>query len=119
MGGEIEQSAVTSFSYEHSIGKIKYELKSNVVPIGRVSTGIFYHRALLFKALADRVAISCSLVRGGYNRAWNVVLVPKRPRNVDGQTVQFPSQKFVVDLMYRPGCLMAEDSQEAIRYQHV
>ena len=26
-----------------------------------------------FQALADRIAVSCSLVRGDYNRAWNEV----------------------------------------------
>ena len=28
-----------------------------------------------FQALADRIAVSCSLVRGEYNRAWNEVML--------------------------------------------
>ena len=119
MGGAVDRSSITSFSYELSISELKYELKSNVVPIGQVKSGTFYHRAILFKALADRVAISCSLVRGDYNRAWNVVLIPENPQTVGGRNVQFPPQKYVVDLMHHPGHLMADDSQEAVQYQHV
>ena len=33
---------------------------------------IFHAR---FQALADRIAVSCSLVRGEYNRAWNEVML--------------------------------------------
>ena len=29
----------------------------------------------VFQALADRIAVHCSLVRGEYNRAWNEVLL--------------------------------------------
>ena len=28
-----------------------------------------------FQALADRIAVGCSIVRGEYNRAWNEVLI--------------------------------------------
>jgi HEAT repeat protein len=119
MGGTVDRSSITSFSYELAISEVKYELKSNVVAIGHVKQGTFYHRALLFKALADRVAVSCSLVRGDYNRAWNVVLIPEKPQSVGGRNVQFPPQKYVVDLMHHPGRLMAEDTQEAVQYQHV
>ncbi|KAK3746557.1 hypothetical protein QZH41_017037, partial [Actinostola sp. cb2023] len=75
MGGPVERDALSSFSYELPISQLKVELESNVIPIGRVQTGLYYHRALLYKALADRIAVGCSLVRGDYNRAWNEVML--------------------------------------------
>lgn len=49
MGGAIEKEKLHDFSWELHISEIEYELKSNVVPIGKVKKGTFYHRALLFK----------------------------------------------------------------------
>lgn len=49
MGGPIERDALSSFSYELPISQIKVELESNIIPIGRIHSGIYYHRALLFK----------------------------------------------------------------------
>ena len=37
---------------------------------------------LMFQALADRIAIPCSLVRGEYNRAWNEVLLAEERETV-------------------------------------
>lgn len=135
MGGPIDRGQVSNFSWELPVSQLKLDLKSNVIPIGMIKTGIHYHRALLFKvchkrrdhnfisvwqttlnsfyqflfiwwvvdwescvlarywtiilpvwlvrfftplqALADRIAVSCSLIRGQYNRAWNVVMLPE------------------------------------------
>ncbi|KAJ3062279.1 Armadillo repeat-containing protein 3 [Rhizoclosmatium hyalinum] len=53
--------------------------ESNALLIGQISAGTFYHRALLFKAICDRIGLGpCHLVRGDYNRAWNVVDVRKQ-----------------------------------------
>ena len=49
MGGPIDRGQVALFSWELPISQIRFELKSNVVPIGMIKTGIHYHRALLFK----------------------------------------------------------------------
>lgn len=49
MGGPISKDDVTQFSFELPISELKIEFNSNVIPIGYVSTGIYYHRALLFK----------------------------------------------------------------------
>ena len=35
-----------------------------------------------FQTLADKIAVSCSLVRGEYNRAWNEVLLPDQDYTV-------------------------------------
>lgn len=49
MGGDVERSDLTNFSFELHISELKTELASNVIPIGRIKCGIYYHRALLFK----------------------------------------------------------------------
>ena len=61
-------SDLSKFSSDLHIAQLKADLKSNVIPIGFVKRGIYYHRALLFKALADRIGVPTSLVRGDYNR---------------------------------------------------
>eukprot|EP00075_Anas_platyrhynchos_P003649 XP_005030658.2 armadillo repeat-containing protein 3 isoform X1 [Anas platyrhynchos] len=118
MGGAIEKEKLHDFSWELHISEIEYELKSNVVPIGKVKKGTFYHRALLFKVIADRIGIGCSLVRGEYNRAWNEVkLVDDSPQGVTG--LLLPPQEYIVDLMFEPGFLMKQGSAEADQYKRI
>ncbi|NWI18048.1 ARMC3 protein, partial [Crypturellus soui] len=116
MGGPIERDRLHDFSWELHISEIEFELKCNVVPIGKVKKGTFYHRALLFKVIADRIGIGCSLVRGEYNRAWNEVkLVDDSPQGITG--LLLPPQEYVIDLMFEPGNLMKQGSAEADRYK--
>ena len=49
MGGPIEKGQLANFSWEFPISQVRFELKSNVVPIGKIKSGIHIHRALLFK----------------------------------------------------------------------
>lgn len=49
MGGPVARGQVAQFSWELPISQLKYEKKSNVIPIGSIKAGIFVHRALLFK----------------------------------------------------------------------
>lgn len=51
MGGAVDKESLSTFSYELPIGQLKCELNSNIIPIGKIKTGIFYHRALLFKVI--------------------------------------------------------------------
>ncbi|XP_074013254.1 armadillo repeat-containing protein 3 isoform X2 [Numenius arquata] len=118
MGGPIERDKLHDFSWELHISEIEFELKSNVVPIGKVKKGTFYHRALLFKVIADRIGIRCSLVRGEYNRAWNEVeLVDDSPQGIAG--LLLPPKKYIVDLMFEPGFLIKQRSAEADQYKHI
>ncbi|XP_073190335.1 armadillo repeat-containing protein 3 isoform X4 [Lepidochelys kempii] len=118
MGGPIERDKLHEFSWELHISEIEFELKCNVVPIGKIKKGTFYHRALLFKVIADRIGIGCSLVRGEYGRAWNEVkLVDDSPQGITG--LLLPPQVYILDLMYQPGCLMKQGSAEADHYQHI
>jgi len=49
MGGAVEKGNLANFSWELPISEIKQQRQSNVLPLGSVTLGIFYHRALLFK----------------------------------------------------------------------
>ncbi|XP_062608563.1 armadillo repeat-containing protein 3-like isoform X1 [Saccostrea cucullata] len=115
MGGPIEKGQLPNFSWELPLSQVKFELKSNVVPIGKIKAGIHVHRALLFKALADRIALPCSLTRGDYNRAWNEVMLPETQEQPGGQ--KFPPCCFLVDLIHQPGQLLKSDSPEAVTYK--
>uniref|UniRef100_A0A7M4ER37 Armadillo repeat containing 3 n=1 Tax=Crocodylus porosus TaxID=8502 RepID=A0A7M4ER37_CROPO len=116
MGGPIEKDKLHDFSWELHISEIKFEQKCNVIPIGKIKKGTFYHRALLFKVIADRIGIGCTLVRGEYTRAWNEVkLVDDSPQGITG--LLLPPQVYVIDLMYQPGCLMKQGSAEADHYK--
>ncbi|XP_072707619.1 armadillo repeat-containing protein 3 [Ciconia boyciana] len=118
MGGPIERDKLHDFSWELHISEIEFELKCNVVPIGKVKKGTFCHRALLFKVIGDRIGIGCSLVRGEYNRAWNEVkLVDDSPQGIAG--LLLPPQEYIVDLMFEPGFLIKQGSAEADQYKHI
>ncbi|XP_071087900.1 armadillo repeat-containing protein 3-like isoform X1 [Haliotis cracherodii] len=115
MGGAIAKGQVTNFSWELALSQIKFELKSNVVPIGKIKAGIHVHRALLFKTLADRIAVGCSLTRGEYNRAWNEVMLPEEDE-VAG-AARYPPKPYIVDLIHKPGKLLPVNTPEAVSYQ--
>ena len=45
----MEKGNLANFSWELAISELKLQRQSNVLPLGSVTVGIFYHRALLFK----------------------------------------------------------------------
>lgn len=49
MGGPIERGQLSNFGWELPLSQLKFELKSNIVPLGKIKAGIHVHRALLFK----------------------------------------------------------------------
>ncbi|XP_047724394.1 armadillo repeat-containing protein 3 isoform X4 [Prionailurus viverrinus] len=118
MGGKMSKEKLHNFSWELHVSELKFQLKSNVVPIGQIKKGIFYHRALLFKALADKIGIGCSLVRGEYGRAWNEVqLMNESRKGLIGALP--PPEVYIVDLMFHPGGLMKLRSREADLYRYL
>lgn len=58
MGGAVEKGKLANFSLELHISEIKQQRQSNVLPLGSVRVGIFYHRALLFKVCT---AVNCDV----------------------------------------------------------
>ncbi|CAF3163521.1 unnamed protein product [Rotaria socialis] len=111
MGGTISPDDVATFGYEVAMNQLKAELHSNVVPIGRVRKGIHAQRAFLFKSLADRIGIPCTLTRGNYNRAWNEVVVGESSGGV-----RYPAKTWIVDLLHEPGRLILANSSDARSY---
>ncbi|KAK1345562.1 hypothetical protein QTO34_008021 [Cnephaeus nilssonii] len=68
------------------------------------------------RALADKIGIGCSLVRGEYGRAWNEVkLMNESQKGVIGGLP--PPEVYIVDLIFHPGGLMKLKSKEADRYR--
>ena len=108
-GGKVEKSKLESFAYAVHITELKMVQQSNVLLLGHLRKGYFYHRALLFKALADRLGLVCVLQRGEYHRAWITVTIQ----------VGDEAKSFLVDLMHQPGKLIPAESLEAIEYQRL
>lgn len=111
MGGRIAADDVATFGYEVEMNQLKAELESNIVPIGRVRKGLYPQRAFLFKTMADRLGIPCSLVRGNYNRAWNEVILGESTGGV-----RYPAKTWIVDLLHEPGRLIMANSFDARTY---
>ena len=49
MGGTIPSGDVATFGFEVAMHQLKTELRSNILPIGRVRKGVHAQRAFLFK----------------------------------------------------------------------
>ncbi|XP_063340038.1 armadillo repeat-containing protein 3 [Pelmatolapia mariae] len=117
MGGAVEMEKMHEFSWILHLSELKIQLQSNVIPIGFIKKGIYYHRALLFKSLADCIGLSCTLVRGDYNRAWNEVLLFSR--NSSNKLHSSQPCRYIVDLMHQPGNLFPVNSPAAVQYQTI
>ncbi|XP_071341519.1 armadillo repeat-containing protein 3 isoform X2 [Trachinotus anak] len=117
MGGAVEMEKLTEFPWVLHLSELKFQLQSNVIPIGMIRRGIYCHRALLFKCLADCIGISSTLVRGEYNRAWNEVLLFSGNPSSKGRSSQ--PCRFIVDLMHQPGNLLAANTPAAVQYQTI
>ncbi|KAM4705175.1 armadillo repeat-containing protein 3 [Rhinophrynus dorsalis] len=118
MGGPIEKERLHDFNWELHISELKFTLNCNVIPIGRIRKGIFYHRALLFKVIADRLGIGSSLIRGDYGRAWNEVNLIDDAQKAGTRAPPTPTT-YIIDLMHKPGHLMKDSSVDADHYQHI
>lgn len=49
MGGAVEMEKLHEFPWVLHLSELKFQLQSNVIPIGMITRGIYCHRALLFK----------------------------------------------------------------------
>nr|XP_061810184.1 armadillo repeat-containing protein 3-like [Nerophis lumbriciformis] len=118
MGGAIEKEDLHSFGWLLHICLLRCKMQCNVIPIGVISKGFYCHRALLFKYLADCIGLSCTLVRGEYNRAWNEVLLCMEDSASNGHSSQQPLC-YIVDLMHQPGRFLRTHSPAAFRYHSI
>ncbi|XP_030750535.1 uncharacterized protein LOC115878252 [Sitophilus oryzae] len=96
--------------YKLQIECLKNKLGNNIIPIGYLRLGFHCERALLFKALADKVSIPCSLVKGNLKIYWNEVAV------FEGLDTDEKVKFYVVDLIEDLGNLMPVGSREANKY---
>ncbi|XP_055784328.1 armadillo repeat-containing protein 3 [Salvelinus fontinalis] len=117
MGGAVEVDRQHDFLWELHLSELRYELQSNIIPIGQIRKGTYYHRALLYKVLADRIGVSCSLVRGEYNRVWNEVLLSVGTPYYPGCQPQ--PRAHLVDLIHQPGRLLRANTPQAKQYQTI
>lgn len=51
MGGPVDIEKQHDFLWELHLSELKVEMQSNIIPIGKIKKGTYYHRALLFKVL--------------------------------------------------------------------
>ncbi|KAF7691778.1 armadillo repeat-containing protein 3 [Silurus meridionalis] len=117
MGGPVDIEKQHDFLWELHLSELKIEMQSNIIPIGKIKKGTYYHRALLYKVLADRIGLSCSLVRGHYSRAWNEILLSSTTTRTNGFNPQL--QACIIDLMHKPGTLMKSGTPAAEQYQKI
>lgn len=137
LGGTVDEPEyIGNLGYQFHITELKLKLESNVIPIGELNVGSFYHRALLFKTICDRVGLNpCTLVRGDYNRAWNEIdvgslnsigrnLVGGMVNDLQGNGMRDEyageiSGVCIVDLMYDAGELIAINSARGLAYRSI
>ncbi|CAH1398981.1 unnamed protein product [Nezara viridula] len=117
LSGRCDKNECTYHTFELHIQELKLKLNSSVIPLGMLEVGLKLERALLFKVLADRLGVPCALVRGQYAVAWIEVEVPP----IAGDPYpDLPTEKVItnhlVDLVTRPGRLVALNCQEASIY---
>ncbi|XP_054268358.1 armadillo repeat-containing protein 3 [Macrosteles quadrilineatus] len=116
MSGMEEKEVCSNHMLDLHINELIVELVDNIIPVGHLRVGLHLERALLFKVLADRVGLPCSLVRG-WQRGWVEVCLPHlppAPRPAYPDSLLRPSH--VVDLMNNPGELLQLQSYEADLY---
>lgn len=86
----------------------QYELNSPLIGIGWVKCGGALERAILYKALADRIGLPCALHRASSAYAWCEVAVPEMA------PVSLISPIFQRVLNYRVGILCLRDGQATL-----
>lgn len=98
--------------FHHHIQMLKFKLGTSMVPIGYLRMGFHCERALMFKAIADKIGIPTSLIKGKSKLYWNeVALIECCELNCNGKL-----ERFVVDLMFDIGKLMPLGSRDAQNY---
>lgn len=95
---------------------LKEKLSSNVIPVGYLRLGFHCERALLFKAIADKVGIPTSFVKGRNKIYWNEVILIKEYDDCDVAMCCRNLCVYIVDLMDKIGELLPVGSKEANAY---
>ncbi|CAH0727623.1 unnamed protein product, partial [Brenthis ino] len=120
MSGLTQERDCSMPSVNLHLADLMNELKTCIIGIGFVLCGGALERAILYKVLADRVGLPCSLHRASSAHAWCEVAVPELNPAEDLQEEEsYPAgllrANYVVDLMEAPGKLLPRLSVEAQR----
>uniref|UniRef100_J3MCP9 non-specific serine/threonine protein kinase n=1 Tax=Oryza brachyantha TaxID=4533 RepID=J3MCP9_ORYBR len=101
MGGPVVDPESILSDYQNVSSSLRTSIRSAVMPLGEVAIGLARHRALLFKVLADSLAVPCRLVKGRqYTGSDDGAL----------SIVKFnDGREYIVDLMSDPGTLIPSD----------
>lgn len=62
MGGAVKIEKLHDFPWVLHLSELKFQLQSNVIPIGLINKGIYCHRALLFKVTLTHISQSIFIV---------------------------------------------------------
>jgi len=79
---------------------IKECLETSVIPLGQLRVGSYLERALLFKAIADRICLPAALIRGEYGVSWVEIAVPQVIHLLLALRLRFLNRLHLCDLMH-------------------
>ncbi|XP_063976577.1 armadillo repeat-containing protein 3 [Diachasmimorpha longicaudata] len=103
---------------KNHLQELRETLETSIIPLGELRFGSYLERALLFKAIADRICLPAALVRGEYGKSWVEVALPQcheePSRNCLPTRLLRPN--YIVDLMDHPGDLIHVDSIRARKF---
>eukprot|EP01130_Rhizamoeba_saxonica_P002088 TRINITY_DN11896_c0_g1_i2.p1 TRINITY_DN11896_c0_g1~~TRINITY_DN11896_c0_g1_i2.p1 ORF type:complete len:452 (-),score=69.01 TRINITY_DN11896_c0_g1_i2:423-1778(-) len=107
MGGAMRNPSETINLHMLSESTIEslHEVHGNIIQLGSINFGLSRSRSLLFKYMADKVNIPCSLNRNTMHKpcfAWNNIIVHNK--------------SMIVDLLHNPTALYPTDSNEGKEY---
>ncbi|CAK1540320.1 unnamed protein product [Leptosia nina] len=120
MSGLTQERDCSMPSVALHLGDLMEDLGTRVLGLGWVRCGGALERAILYKVLADRVGLPCSLHRQSSAHAWCEIAVPEiDPRETTDKEESYPAgllrANYVVDLMTSPGILLPRGSADARR----
>ncbi|KAG5326846.1 ARMC3 protein, partial [Acromyrmex heyeri] len=69
---------------EVHLKQIKKCLETNMIPLGQLRVGSYLERAMLFKAIADRICLPTAFVRGEYGVSWIEIAIPQMENSNEG-----------------------------------
>nr|XP_043627341.1 probable serine/threonine-protein kinase SIS8 [Erigeron canadensis] len=98
MGGPVSDADEMCRRWTTRSYELRNTLKTIILPLGCIDCGLSRHRALLFKVLADKINLACSLVKGSYytgtdDGAVNLIKIDN-------------GSEYIIDLMGAPGTLI-------------
>ncbi|KAI3694268.1 hypothetical protein L1987_77232 [Smallanthus sonchifolius] len=103
MGGPVSDADEMLRKWTFRSYELRNSMNTIILPIGCLDVGLSRHRALLFKVLADKINLPCSLVKGSYytgtdDGAVNLIKIDN-------------GSEYIIDLMGAPGTLIPAEVQ--------